>query len=73
MNGAWHEYDIWEEGDRVRVYESTNDNLDRGYPTEHAAWYCDFKDVESALKHTGRSRFGVSGIEVTVRLNGEKI
>jgi len=71
--GVWFQYQIWERVDDIIVYESTNDNLDTGYPGEHAAWSRYFDTVQAAIKHTGVSRTGCLGSEVTVMLNGEKI
>lgn len=73
MESVFFRYDIWEHGDKVIVYESTNDNLDTGYPSEYASWTTRFKNTEDALKHTGKSRTGIFGSEVTVTLNGNKI
>lgn len=73
LSQVWFKYEIEERENDIIVYESTNDNLDQGYPSEYAAWDLTFKTLESALKHTGKSRTGINGAEVTVSLNGEKI
>lgn len=60
-------------GEPVEVFAWTNDDQDRGYPNDDAGWAMDFDTVEQALKHTGTSRVGISGVRVTVTLDGEKI
>jgi hypothetical protein len=70
---VFFKYQIWERGGRAVVTESTNDNLDKGYPTEYACWETTWPTLEAALKHTGKSRTGCLGAEVLVYLNGEKI
>lgn len=72
--GAWFDYDIYDAGiDGIIVECSTNDNLDRGYPSEYARWTERYKTVEEALKRTGKSRTGVSGTIVTVRVNSVEV
>ena len=72
---ALQTYDIVSngEGQKVTVYAWTNDDQDRGWPNDDASWELVFDNVEKALKHTGTSRVGVSGVKVEVRLNGEVI
>jgi hypothetical protein len=59
---------------QVVVRAETNDNNDDGYPDgEWVAWENTFPDVKSALKHTGVCRVGVSGVVVTVNMDGKEI
>lgn len=69
---AYTRYDITDLGGMVEVWTETNDDEDTGYPGQHATWRLEYPTVESALKHTGKSRQGV-GHRVFVYLNGEKI
>lgn len=68
--GAWHEYDIWGDENGAVVYESTNDNYDYGYPSEHAHWENSFLNLEAAKEYAGVTRQGI-GCSVTVKVNGE--
>ena len=72
--GAWHRIMIYEESNgKVSVVHSTNDNLDRGYPSEYATWTETYKSVDEALSFTGKSRTGVVGCIVEVYVNNEKV
>lgn len=58
----------------VLVRVETNDDDDDGYPDgEWAAWEEKFDTEYQALKHTGVSRVGISGVIVTVELNGRTV
>lgn len=59
----------------VVVREETNDDNDDGQPDlgPPAIWYLRFQTVEDALKHTGGSRVGLWGHQVTVHLDGQDI
>lgn len=70
---AWHKIEINSFGNSILITEFTNDNLDLGYPSEFATWQSEYPDLESALKRTGKSHTGISGILVEVFLNGIKI
>jgi hypothetical protein len=72
-SGVWHRMEIDDCGDYILVSESTNDNLDTGYPSQCSSWANQYPNIEAALKHTGKSRIGCSGIRVEVFLNGEQI
>ncbi len=51
----------------------TNDNLDRGYPTEEADWDVRYRNFEDIKQATGLSHTGISGVVVEVYLDGEKL
>lgn len=78
---AWHHYEIsgYPEDETVTVTESTNDNLDTGYPSESAHWSLEFRSTpgksgyEKALAYAGKSRVGISGVVVRVGVNGREI
>lgn len=71
---AWHRIDAYTNPDgSIRATESTNDNLDHGYPSEFAEWERFFRNRAQFDSQAGRSRVGCSGIEVTVILDGERI
>lgn len=75
-SGAWFEEKIEDYGpeagkSRYVVYGSTNDDWDRGYPTAYGSWTLTFETLKEALKHTGVSRTGISGVDVRIYLNGE--
>lgn len=71
MSSAWHLYDLSVEADgTVSGVVSTNDDLDWGEPSEWASWPVSYKNLSDALKQTGGCHFGVSGVAVTVRVNG---
>ena len=57
----------------ILVYEQTNDNEDKGYPNEYAEWTRNCKDRAEFDRKIGKSRRGVSGVEVLVFLDGEKL
>ncbi len=77
---ARHLYEIRTIDDNhVTVYASTNDDLDLGYPSKPESWTSTFTTrgnksaLSRALEYCGKSRVGVNGSVVTVRLNGDKI
>lgn len=74
---AWMDYDIFSPvapSFPWRVFAITNDNNDDGHPDGRTEeWTMDFPDKAAALKHCGVCRVGVSGIRVTVRLDGEEV
>jgi len=57
----------------VSVHVSTNDNLDQGWPSEHAEWDSSCRSVLAFLKQHGISRTGCLGCEVTVTLDGQEM
>lgn len=58
----------------VAVEAVTNDNNDDGLPDgKTVEWPLEFKSVEEFRNHCGRSRIGISGIKVVVRLNGREV
>ena len=69
---AWIRYDIDGDETLTVVRASTNDDLDRGYPTESAAWDHEYRAHEDstalgqALGQTGRSRFAVGHVVLVV-------
>jgi len=74
MNGAYHIINGWEQADgSVRVWQETNDDEDRGYPTVQAQWETTCKDAEAFKRRFGVSRIGISGVEVTVSLDGNRL
>lgn len=74
MNGAYHIIEGWTRPDgTVRVCQETNDDEDRGYPTTWEQWETVVKDAEAFKKRFGVSRIGISGVEVTVRLDDKKL
>jgi hypothetical protein len=60
--------------DGVIVREVTNDDNDDGYSDgQEASWEWRAPSLEKALKRTGKSRIGISGITVTVSVDGEVV
>lgn len=58
----------------VIVYATTNDDNDDGYPDGNwENWEMQFHNLESALRFTGKCRVGISGVIVTVTLNGKEL
>jgi len=58
----------------VLVVSETNDDNDDGYPDGRwDTWSLEFPTLESALKHTGICRVGISGVIVTVSVDGKEI
>lgn len=57
-------------GGRVLCTAWTNDDEDKGYPTEEARWDLEFKSLAAALSHTGGTRTGCNGCSVEVSLDG---
>jgi hypothetical protein len=71
---AWQRYDAHTDADgSVQVWCETNDNLDRGYPSEYAAWELAYPDRRAFLRGVGGgSRQGI-GCQVTVTLDGREL
>lgn len=58
----------------VRVECETNDDDDDGYPDGQIdRWTMFFPSVAKALAYAGTCRIGVSGVVVTVTLDGEEV
>jgi len=57
----------------ITGYTITNDNLDRGYANETASWPEYYPSLEALLKRypRGGDYCGISGIHVTIELDGE--
>lgn len=70
---TWHRIDaVTLDAGRIRAYHATNDNLDRGYPTEYAEWTTTYRSLEGFRILCGVTRVGVLGCRVTVTLDGEE-
>ena len=67
--GTYQTYDLWTNEDgSISGRAATNDNLDRGYPTETAVWDVGYRNREAMLRQlSGGSHRGFLGCEVTVR------
>ena len=69
-----HRHTVVTQGDEAIIHTETNDDNDDGYPDGHwESWTLSYPSVEQALKHTGKCRVGVSGVIVTVTLDGEEV
>jgi hypothetical protein len=56
------------------VHCETNDDDDDGVPDgSWENWDMEFPTVKKALKHCGKCRIGISGVIVTVTLDGEEV
>ena len=77
LNGqdrSYQRYDLSTQPDgTIRGRTFTNDNLDRGYPTEYSEWAVDFRDFNHMKERTRLSHIGVSGTVVTVVLDGREV
>lgn len=51
----------------------TNDNLDRGEPSQDAAWDVKYPNRAAMERATGKSHVGISGVRVEVILDGQRI
>jgi len=51
----------------------TDDNLDRGEPSEEATWEVSYKSFEAMRKATGLTHVGMNGCQVTVMLDGVRV
>lgn len=59
---------------RVEIHHETNDDNDDGYDDGYLVeWTNNVADVETALRITGKSRTGISGVRVTVSLDGVEV
>ena len=74
LPSARHTYDLFTNGDgTVSGRAWTNDNLDRGYPSEDADWEVKYTSREEAQKSTGGTHRGINGCFVEVLLDGEPL
>lgn len=74
---AYQTYEIEGEGNQWCVVCETNDDDDDGYPdgmVHPVRWVeHNYGSVMQALKRTGVSRFGISGVAVIVTVNGQNV
>lgn len=72
---AFHRIDITSHDDgSATAWCITNDNDDDGYPDGTTAeWRIEHASVADALRHHGKCRVGISGIVVTVLLDGLRV
>jgi hypothetical protein len=72
---AWHRIDAHTQSDgSIVALNQTNDDNDDGYPDgETAEWSITYKDRSQFDRCVGVSRVGISGIRVTVTLDGKEI
>lgn len=74
LGEAWQHYSVSTRPDEVLVLVKTNDDDDDGYDDgEVTEWPETFPTLAAALKYTGRSRVGVSGVQVLVTVDGERV
>ena len=58
----------------IIVRHMTNDDNDDGYPDgQWTTWAENFNDLESAQDNVGKCRIGISGVIVSVSLDGKEI
>jgi hypothetical protein len=63
-----------EADENVRIECETNDDNDDGWPDgEVTTWVMHFPNVTQALKYAGTCRVGISGVIVTVTLDGREV
>ena len=72
---ALHRYEISSQPDGTAlVHNMTNDNDDDGVPDGRwDSWTIDYPSVSKALKDCGKCRVGISGVIVTVTLDGKEV
>jgi len=63
----------FETGHGYVCHSSTNDNLDTGYPGEHASWETRWGSLEACLRACGVCRVGVVGHRTTTMFLGERV
>lgn len=74
MSEARQDYHLHTLGDgRIEGRCWTNDNLDQGIPNEEADWEVRFADRNQALKATGGTHLGISGVRVRVYIDGVQV
>jgi hypothetical protein len=72
---AFHNIDITTRADgSVWAVHTTNDDNDDGYPDGATqVWALNYKSVEDAKRVSGKSRIGISGVIVTVTVEGRVV
>jgi len=72
---ALHRMSIVEEADgRILCYNETNDDNDDGYPDgDWSSWTAKFPTIDAALRSCGKCRVGISGVIVTVTVDGKEV
>jgi hypothetical protein len=72
---AWLRYDGYTQQDgTIQVEAMTNDNNDDGYADgETAEWMVTCRNRAEFDRRCGRCRTGISGITVTVSVDGEEV
>jgi len=74
MDEAVQTYTLHTDGNgRVKGRCWTNDDEDLGQPSTTAQWPVSYANREQAIKITGGTHFGISGVKVTVMLDGQLI
>jgi hypothetical protein len=74
QDATWHKnYMTTLPDGKISVHSMTNDDEDKGYPTEDAEWTLTYPNLEAAKKIVGVSRTGFNGCKVEVFLDGERI
>jgi hypothetical protein len=72
--GAKHAYTLHTADDgSISGRAWTNDDEDRGHPTQDAQWDVRYRNRAEALKATGGTHIGINGCEVTVVLDGRDL
>lgn len=74
MTHAWDRTYLHSTSDgRLTGYRETNDNLDRGIPSEYEQWQVRFDSIEALRRRYPKaSPFrGCSGVQVEIFLDGE--
>ncbi len=71
---AWATYDctLWPDG-TVHVACGTNDDRDLGYPSGESWYTLTHASLDDARRTRGVCRVGISGIVVTVTLDGQRV
>lgn len=71
---AFQRYTLFTQPDgRIEGRVHTNDDEDLGIPTTEATWQVKYRDREHMEQAAGRSRVGISGVQVEVFLDGKRI
>jgi hypothetical protein len=73
--GTYHRYDMHTRADgEIHGWVETNDDNDDGYPDGNIErWQEHCKTRAEFDRRVGRSRIGISGVKVTVVLDGEEL
>ena len=59
-------------GGRITGQCWTNDDEDTGYPSTEARWPVSYPSEAEALRQTGATHVGISGVEVEVSIDGRR-